>query len=165
MTPAHVHLLVNHFPLIGTVIGFLLLLGSKWSGSRAASNAALSVLAFSGLMAIPAHFSGEAAEEMLEQSAQFNEALVEEHEERAKVFMLAMLALGLSATAALLAEIWKPGLFAFKHWLVAAIAAVGLFLAVPTGSSGGAIMHPEIREGAASQTTPPPAERNAEDEE
>ncbi|MCC6753146.1 MAG: hypothetical protein IT266_04075 [Saprospiraceae bacterium] len=165
MTSAHVHLLVNHFPLIGTAIGFLLLLGSKWSGSRAASNAALAVLAFSGLMAIPAHFSGEAAEEMLEQSARIDEALVEEHEERAKIFMLTMLAMGLAATGALLGEKFRPMQFAAKYWLVAAIAAVGLALAIPTGSSGGAIMHPEIRKGTATQTAPTPAEKSTEDEE
>jgi len=62
----HWHLILNHFPTVGTVIGLGLLLGSLYLGSQDLELAALVLLVVLGLVAIPTYVTGAAAAFALE---------------------------------------------------------------------------------------------------
>ncbi|QDV85841.1 hypothetical protein TBK1r_48570 [Stieleria magnilauensis] len=65
MDLAHLHLLLNHFPIIGTLFGVgFLAYGVIRSDDRIA-NAGKVVLVLMALMTIPAYFTGEPAEKVI----------------------------------------------------------------------------------------------------
>src|ERR1700680_1480747 len=80
MNFAHLHLLLNHFPIIGTIIGlglFLVSLVGKNDDLRRASLIVLSVMA---LLSIPTFFSGVGAQGAIKNAPGVSEALIERHE-------------------------------------------------------------------------------------
>lgn len=67
MNPAHVHLLVNHLPIVGFAIGVLLLIATMiFHGDRGLFLASLIVIVMSGAGGLAAQFTGEPAEEIVE---------------------------------------------------------------------------------------------------
>jgi len=62
MNLAHLHLLLNHFPIIGTIVGLGLFLVSLVGKNADLRRASLIVLAVIALVAIPTFFSGVGAQ-------------------------------------------------------------------------------------------------------
>ena len=86
MNPAHLHLLVNHVPIVGFAIGVLLLIATMiFRGDRGVFLASLIVIVMSGAGGLAANFSGEPAEEIVEGLQDVPEALIETHEDAAKI--------------------------------------------------------------------------------
>src|SRR5207249_7136946 len=65
MNLAHVHLLLNHFPTIGTIIGLGLLLVSLASKSNDLKQASLVVFLGIALLTIPTYVTGNAAQDAI----------------------------------------------------------------------------------------------------
>ena len=65
MNPAHIHLLLNHFPTIGFGIGLALYLVGYWNKSDDLRRASLVIFFLIAVIAIPTYVSGNAAEEKL----------------------------------------------------------------------------------------------------
>jgi|SRR5580704_11164349 len=140
------HLLLNHFPIIGTIIGlglFVISLGGKSQDLRRASLIILSAMA---LLALPVFFSGPGAEGAIKKLPGVSEALIERHHGAA---MLALLFMEMTGALSLV-ELWKsherPRA---AHWnwnlsavLLLSIVTAGLMARV--GNTGGDIRHPEI---------------------
>lgn len=146
MNAAHLHLLVNHLPIIGAMLTVpLLLLAMLMPRERGALRAAVLVAVLTGLGGGLALWTGEPAEEIVEDIAGVDEAAIHTHEERAE------LAAGLGGFAAVL------GVMALAlserrkavHLPLAGVALVGAVLTAGamawTGASGGPIRHSEIR--------------------
>lgn len=157
MNTAHWHLLLNHFPIISTIIGVLILVAGYLTKAIMVKRTALGVFIFGGLIAIPAFLTGEGAEEVVEDLPGVGKAIIEQHESIASVYLWAILVLGLAALFTLIMEFSKKR----NHQKVAAwfygftlIIALGcIVLSQQVGNSGGEIRHSEIR---SSQSTPPP---------
>lgn len=66
MNSAHLHLLINHFPIIGSIIGGFVLGYGIWSKSIQTKIAAYYVLLASTAGAVIAYLTGEGAEEIIE---------------------------------------------------------------------------------------------------
>ena len=66
MSPAHIHLILNHAPLFGLLGALLLLLGGLIWKSRDVLRAGLIVAVATSLIGIPAYLTGEEAEESIE---------------------------------------------------------------------------------------------------
>lgn len=64
MNAAHLHLLINHLPLWGVVLGLLVGLYGAWRRSEDAVRVALMLFVVAALGAVAAYFSGHAAEEI-----------------------------------------------------------------------------------------------------
>lgn len=152
MDSTHLHLLLNHFPIIGTLIGTGIMAYGYFAQSDATKKAALWTWVTMALLAIPVFLTGEPAEESVEGLAGVSEALIEAHEEAAEVALWVMEALGLFSLFALF--------FNFKNGyngktvtaLLFALSLVTFGLMARTGYLGGQIRHTEIRSGAAAQT-------------
>lgn len=145
MNGAHAHLLVNHFPIVGAFLGVvLLLLALATRRDRGVWTAGVAVLALSAAGAGAAQLTGEPAEEVVEDLAGFDETLVEEHEERAKIATIGSVTVGVVALGAWFAGRRKAAIPTAYVGGVLAVALVSAGLMAWTGNAGGKIRHPEI---------------------
>lgn len=159
MNGAHIHLMLNHFPLIGFVFSFVFLSWGLFRSSRSFLHAGLAVLLISSAIAIPSYLTGEGAEDVLKKRPGFSEKYVEAHESAAE---LALWSIGLTAAGALVA--WRissrskdsTGVFV----AILALNLVSLVLIGRVNNLGGEISHPEIRSESSGSTPhevqPPP---------
>ncbi len=148
MNGAHYHLIVNHLPIVGVVIGILILIAGLWLKNREVKLTALGVFIFASLASIAAFYTGDGAEDVVENIAGISESLIHEHEELAESFLTLTLILGGIALLAFIAEIKKSKFAKYLIWLVFLIAVADGILAKYVGTSGGEIRHSEIRNDA-----------------
>lgn len=148
MNTAHWHLLLNHLPIIGTVVGTLILVsGYLIKNNATIKQTALGVLVFSSLTAIPAYFTGEGAEEIVEEIPGVAESVIEVHEDLGKIFLIVALVLGALSLVTLLSATFKLKITSLLYVIVL-VAAIGTgIFAKEVGTSGGEIRHTEIRSG------------------
>jgi uncharacterized membrane protein len=149
MNWAHVHLMLNHLPVLGTVFGAVLLAWALLRRDQTMQRAALATFALAALAAIPVYLTGEPSEDAVEHLAGTAEAAIESHEEAAVIALIAVEALGAMALAALLLfrgrAIPRPLTTAA---LVFALATAGWM--AQTANLGGRIRHAELRANATS---------------
>src|ERR1044071_5173397 len=104
LSPTHIHLLLNHFPTIGFIIGLTLYVAGLYAQSDHVKQAALVVFVGIALITIPTYTTGNAAEERLCVPAAGNpnacadsglsKALIEEHEGAASLSLAFMIVTG-----------------------------------------------------------------------
>ena len=145
LNQAHLHLILNHLPVVGSIVVFMLLLAGLIGRNRSLITAGLVGWVLVAIVAVPVFLSGEGAEEMVEGQGNVNHDYIEAHEEVATLTYYAALAAG---AFALLALGVGRGRHDYPGWasgiaFVLSIAAVGL--TGITASLGGKISHPEIR--------------------
>lgn len=145
MDLTHIHLLLNHVPVLGVIFGFLLLAYALIKKSRDLRQASLSIFVFTGLISVVVYLTGEPAEETVEHLAGVSETMIESHEEAALLAMVGATSLGAIALGGLLASRWSK---AIAKPLVAAALLGSLIvsgLLAWTANLGGQIRHSEIR--------------------
>ncbi len=145
MNSAHLHLALNHLPVIGLLFAFGVLVVGRLISSDVTMRVGLWLFVASALFAIPAYLTGEPAEEMVEKMPGIAEALMEKHEEAASISLAASLLTGALAVVALFLARGGRAVspIAFTMVAVVAIAAAGTM--TWTAKLGGEIHHPEIR--------------------
>jgi len=150
MNTAHWHLLLNHLPIIGTVVGTLILVaGFIFKNNSTIKQTALGVFVFSALWAIPAYLTGEGAEEVIEKLPGVTESAIESHEDLGKIFMIVIGALGILSLIVFITDRFKSKGVSVLY-VVVLVAAMGTsFFAKQVGTSGGEVRHTEIRNNAA----------------
>jgi len=140
MSLAHLHLLLNHFPIIGTAVGLGLFVASFATKSHELKEAGLVVLAAVALLALPAFFSGIGAQGAIIKDPSVSSALIERHEGAA---ILALVFMEITGALAL-AGLWqRRSTSTSLAILIVASVAAGLMARV--GNTGGDIRHTEIR--------------------
>ena len=145
MNEAHLHLLVNHIPIIGVVIGILVLSTGYILKNNTIKRTALGIFIFTSLFAIPAFFSGEGAEEVIEKLPGVSENYIEAHEEAAEVFIWIIASLGVLSLLTFLSDYFKSKISNWLYLLTALMAIVTIVFAKQVGTTGGEIRHIEIR--------------------
>jgi uncharacterized membrane protein len=144
---AHVHLLLNHVPIIVTALALLLLAVALWRDDDTLVRTGLVFLVGGALSALPTYLTGESAEHAVEKMPGVTEELIDKHQD---IALIAAIVLGVLGVAALWA-IWryrKPARIP-RQLAVALLAAtvVSAGLMAYTGLLGGQIRHTEIRPG------------------
>jgi hypothetical protein len=148
MNLTHIHLLLNHVPVLGTVIGLGLLLYGTWRKSPELKRAAAGLLVVVALLAVPVYLTGEPAEHDVESLPGVSKHLIEEHEEAASVAFTGVLILGvLALTGLFLSRGGREVPAGFGTTLLAASLIVSGLMAW-TANRGGQIRHTEIRSEA-----------------
>ena len=144
MNGAHMHLVVNHVPVVLAVLAPLFLAWSLIRGGSQVRRLAMALTVMVGLAAVPAYLSGEPAEEIVEGLPGISEALIEPHEEAATTALVAAIVLGSAALIALIyfrkATTVSAGVI--SGLLVASLICAGLM--GWTANLGGQIHHTEI---------------------
>jgi hypothetical protein len=150
MDATHLHLVVNHLPIVGTFLALpLLLLALVRRADAGALHAAALVLVLAGGGAVVAKESGQRAEEAVEHLVGTDEAALQTHEERAEVAVPLSVVTALLALGTVAARAWRPGVASTVATVVTLAAAAGSAGAMAwVGQSGGLIRHSELRDGA-----------------
>jgi uncharacterized membrane protein len=142
---AHVHLLLNHFPTIGMIVGLGLFIVAIMTKSDHLKSASLVIFFGIALLSIPTFASGTAAGLALSKNSDVSKSMVDAHE------TAAFEALGVMELTGALAwlGLWQHRrLSRFPMGTLAAVliaALVSFGLMGRAASIGGDIRHPEIR--------------------
>lgn len=143
MDLTHLHLIITHLPIYGSILGAMVLIYGMFSKSSHTKMAAYFVLLISALGGIIAFTTGEAAEETVENMQGIGKNLIEEHEEFAKLTLAAIIALAIVSIAGLLLT-WKNSKYAKGvSAIILVISFVCFGMASWTGYLGGQIRHTE----------------------
>jgi uncharacterized membrane protein len=154
MNPIQLHLAINHFPLVGLLFTFVLLLVGVRRGNREIIRLSYVFLIIVGVAAAVAYLSGEPAEELVEHAAGFAEEAIEQHEEASKFGLIAGIIVGVMAIAGLAFK--KGSLVASKNFNRALLVVLVWALAVMAQVSrlGGKIRHTEIDNPPSAEAKP-----------
>jgi len=145
MNNAHFHLVVNHLPIVGVLIGFLVLLAGLILKKPQIKNTALGILIFSALAAVVAFLTGEGAEEIVENLPGISETLIHKHEEYAELFLTIMLILAGVSLITLFFQYKKLSFYKYGFIAVLLLSVTAIVISKYVGTSGGEITHIEIR--------------------
>ena len=158
---AHLHLLVNHAPIFGSLFALALLVASYFTSADVFRRTAFVVLIATAIAGATADLSGDAAEEAIKGFPGVRREVIHAHEDMAdKAYYLADI-LGVLALGALVR--WRRQPIPASAALVAVLATafVGGAFAY-TALLGGQIRHTEVRPGATAadaMTIEPPRQR------
>ena len=144
MSMVHLHLLLNHVPVIGTIIGLCLLAWAVFRKDQGLGRATLGLFAVLAIVALATFLTGEPAEEAVEGLAGVTEGSIERHEEAA---LLATIALGVLGALSLAALVWfrRRPLTRRVMALLLVVALVPAGAMAWTANLGGQIRHSELR--------------------
>ncbi len=145
MNDAHLHMVVNHFPIIGIILGFGVLIAGIVFKNDSVKNTAYSLFIVGAIFAAISMATGEGAEEMVEDMPSVGKQIIHEHEEMAEKLAIVLYLLGVVSIAGLYTNIKKHSQAKLVSFLALTIAAVGIFLGKQTGTTGGEVRHTEIR--------------------
>lgn len=158
MNTAHLHLALTHVPVVGILLGLLLLAYAIFTNKPQVIRASWAVFVMCGLVALVVYFTGEAAEELIETKRGLSEALIEPHEEAGLFAVISAIVLGALAGLGLLFNRQEISKLFSSIILVVALLTSGIM--VWTANLGGQISHPEIRSTATMHVTPSPEHEN-----
>lgn len=144
MNDVQIHLLFNHFPIIGTLIGSCLLLFGIVRNQINITQAGLVMTTIIALIAILAFMSGEGAEHIAEEIEGVSHDNIEAHEAAATPAFWMIEILGFISLVALIVGIKKPGKRRMLATICMILAWIVFGMMVNVGHTGGHIRHPEI---------------------
>ena len=145
MSVVHLHLLLNHIPILGTLFGLLLLLYGLVRKSDEIKKASFGSFIIIAIITIPAYGSGLAATNIVEGLPDVSKILIEQHQRAALLTLVTIEILG----AVALLNLWLSRRSAHtKKWLVFLVLMLAVLasgLGMWTGSLGGQVRHTEVR--------------------
>ena len=148
MNDAHLHMVVNHFPIIGTIFGLGILIAALFLKNNTVKNTAYVLFAIAAIFAFASMNTGEGAEEIVEDFPNIGKQIIHEHEELAEKFAIVMYVLGVASLLGLYLNLKNNAKAKLMSFLILTIAIVGIILSKAVGTSGGEIRHTEIRENS-----------------
>ena len=145
MNDAHLHMVVNHFPIIGTIFGLGILITGMFLKNNPVKNTAYILFAVAAIFAAFSMGTGEGAEELVEDMPSVGKQIIHEHEEIAEKFAIIMYATGFFGLVSLFASFKKFRFATIFSYITLALALVAGVLTKSVGTTGGEIRHTEIR--------------------
>lgn len=147
MNAAHLHLVLNHFPVIGSGIAIFVLLIGIIKKSDDVKKVSVLILILTALVTIPVYLTGDKAQEKIEGNYEdVEESEINSHEDFALYSFIVMdIAGAISLISIFLFK--KPKVLpnSFAYFLLILLLIVNGMMAY-TANLGGRIHHPEIRE-------------------
>jgi hypothetical protein len=153
--PEYIHVVLNHLPIFGTILGALALAISLILRSRAAQVTALIISLIAGASAYPVFVTGQRAYKTVRGMADDAGAdALDEHMDRAEKTIGAFYSLAALAIASLLVPIKWPKSAVLLATLTLVVAILCSGIAIYIAQPGGRVRHPEFRpsETPASET-------------
>lgn len=145
MNDAHLHLIVNHFPIIGTILGLGILITGIILKNNTVKSTAYVLFIVAAIFAAFSMGTGEGAEELVEDMPSVGKQIIHEHEEMAEKLAIVLYVLGVISIAGLFLNYKKLASAKLVSFVALIIAIVGVFFAQQTGTTGGEVRHTEIR--------------------
>jgi hypothetical protein len=154
MNGVHLHLLVNHLPVIGSIFAILMLIWSLVRKNTELARAALGLFVIAAITGLVAYFTGEPAEHVAEDIAGVSRSAVHAHEESAELATVLLGGYGIFALGALVYLRKRAAAFPRKLMVVAlALSFIPAGAMGWTANQGGKIRHPEITSAGAPMAT------------
>jgi uncharacterized membrane protein len=144
MNGAHIHLLLNHVPILGSVFALCFLIYGHFFNNAVITRAALVTIVVVAVISIPAFLSGEEAEHVVDAIIGINKDAMETHEEQAEIAFWTLLMNGAIALGTLISSIKTNKLSPPLVWINLVLLILVVILMARTGWSGGEIRHSEI---------------------
>jgi hypothetical protein len=153
MNLAHFHIMVNHVPSLGSILGLLLLALGIYKKDETIKQFAYFVLVLITVAVLPTYVSGAEAQRIVKTSASYSAGMVQLHQNLAMVTLLVMTFAGMFAWFGTweIRRQKRSGSLTTAATLILTTAAVVLVL--DTASIGGKINHSEIREASDAAVT------------
>lgn len=151
MSSVHLHLLLNHFPVIGTLIVIALLAAAIVRRSSDMAKVSFALLAALGAISLLVFLTGEPAEEAIENLPGFSEAITERHEEFALAATIVLASLGAVSLGVLVFLRNRE----MPRWITPVAFMMSLVVGGMMGYTamlGGQVRHTEVRAGSATLT-------------
>lgn len=152
LNAAHIHLMVNHIPVLATLFSIPLLVWGMLTKQQAIKKVALVGFILAGLTVIVAVQSGESAEEIVESMPGVSEQVIHDHEEAAELAQWLTIILGIGGIGGFFLLSGKPK---YAQQIMVVILLYSLIVGgmlVYTANLGGKIMHPELSDTTAVQS-------------
>lgn len=144
MNQTHIHLLVNHLPIIGSILGGFVLAYGLWSKSNETKIAAYYVLIISSLGAVIAYLTGEAAEETVEDIIGISKSMLDQHEDASLFALIALITLGVVSIGGAYLTIKKSTYTKTIAVVALLLSLISFGIIARTGYLGGQIRHTEL---------------------
>ncbi len=147
MNSAHLHLMLNHFPVVGLVFTLALLGWGALRKNPSLTKAGFAALVVVAMLAVPAFLTGEPAEKIAEPLPGVSHPIIEQHEDVAKAAFIVTLVAGVAA----LLGLWLTRGRAVAAWCASSVLLVALVAAglmAWAANLGGKVRHTEIRGSA-----------------
>jgi len=145
MNDAHLHMVVNHFPIIGTIFGFGILIAGLVLKNKTLINTSYALFIVAAIFGAISMGTGEGAEELVEDMPNIGKQIIHEHEELAEKLAVVLYVLGTFSMAGLYLNFKNNAKAKLLSFLILGISVIGLVLVQKVGTSGGEIRHTEIR--------------------
>lgn len=147
MTAVEWHLILNHLPLVGSLVAALVLLFGLFLKARVISRVGLIIFVCSALLTFPTVETGEAAEHQLEEAnAEYSHDQIHEHEEMAESFAWLARITGLVALIAYFFS-FGAGRIGLSLRILALLGALATTAyGAQVAHEGGKISHPFLRD-------------------
>jgi len=147
MDQTHIHLLITHLPIFGSLLGTLVLGYGMWKKSDTTQLASYYLLVISAVGAVIAYLTGEAAEETVENIQGVSENVIEQHADFASYALVALIAVGVFSIVGIYFKSTKSTFAKPVATMTLFLAFISFGLAAYTGYLGGQIRHTEIASG------------------
>ena len=145
MNEAHLHMVVNHFPIIGTILAIGILIAGLLSKNRSIINTSYVLFVIGAIFGILSMNTGEGAEELVEDMPGIGWKIIHEHEELAEKMALLLDILGVLSLVGFYLQYKKNTKEKLVSYIILLIGIASLFVIQKVGTSGGEIRHTEIR--------------------
>lgn len=145
MNDAHLHMVVNHFPIIGTIFGFGILIAGLVLKNKTLMNTSYVLFIVAAIFGAISMGTGEGAEELVEDMPNVGKQIIHEHEELAEKLAVLLYVLGAFSLVGLYLNFKNHAKAKLLSFLILVVSAIGLILVQKVGTSGGEIRHTEIR--------------------
>ena len=162
MNDAHLHMVVNHFPIIGTIFGLGILVSGIILKNNSVKNTAYFLFIVAAIFAAFSMGTGEGAEEAVEDMPSVGKHIIYDHEELAEKLAILLYILGTISIIGLYLNIKNHAKAKLVSYVALVLACIGVFLTKQVGTSGGEIRHTEIRANA---TLPAASAEEGEDKD
>jgi uncharacterized membrane protein len=142
---AHLHLLANHIPIVGELMGLIVLGYGIYKKNSEVLNAAYYVFILSAIGCLIAYLTGDSARDAIENMPGILKSYIDNHETAADISIwLIGITGGMSLIGLTFSKTQKE--FPIKFSIAVLIVAIIAFAVVSyAGYLGGLIHHPEIR--------------------
>ncbi len=154
MNQAHVHLLITHLPIFGSILGAIVLIHGLWTKNNQTKIAAYNIFIISSIGAGIAYLTGEAAEETVEKIQGVSKNMIDQHQDFATFALISLIVLGVIALLGLFLTLRKSSFIKPIALIILFISLVSFVLVARTGYLGGQIRHTEVNDSNATQIQP-----------
>jgi uncharacterized membrane protein len=144
MNQTHIHLLITHLPIFGSILGGIVIAHGIWTKSNQTKIAAYHLFVISAIGAAIAYLTGEGAEETVEKIQGVAEASIKQHEEFALFALISLIVLGVASLIGVVLTLRKSSQASAFAVVVLFVSLISFGLVAWTDYLGGQIRHTEI---------------------